>query len=134
MPKLPANSDSPQMGDSCPPSCSPFPKDVLRDMAFRIERLTKWGNEFEKCKDRCAPGFQLPHECRLYKHFWIEIDDQIEQIAYELRDNRGTVMTYVHSGGIVQLKGGPIINTAKRLVDFLANAKVEPPSERKANG
>lgn len=122
MPELPTNSDSPLMGDSCPPSCSAFPKDVLKDMAFRIERLTKWGNEFEKCKDRCAPGFQLPHECRLYKHFWIEIEDQIEQIAYELRDNRGMVMTYVHSGGCVQVKGSPIINTAKRLVDYLAKS------------
>jgi hypothetical protein len=110
------------LGQSPPPTCSVFPKDVLRDLAFRIERLTKWGNEFEKCKDRCAPGFQLPHECRLYKHFWIEIEDQIEEIASELRDNRGMVMTYVHSGGCVQVKGSPIINTAKRLVDYLAKS------------
>lgn len=95
------------------------PMKTRKRLAFEIERLTKWSCEFEKCKDRCSPGFQLPYECRLYKHLWIEIEDQIQEIAYELKDNRGMVQTYVHSFGCVQVAGSPIINTAKRLVDYL---------------
>ena len=94
-------------------------KNELKFLAFRIGRLTKWGNGFETFMNRHAPGFKQPHEARIYKHFWMEIDDQIDEIAHALKDNRGMVMTYVHTGGCVQPKGGPIINTPKRLVDYL---------------
>lgn len=108
---------------------SPFPKDVLKELALRIERLTKWANEFDKCRDRCAPGFQLPHEIRLSQHFWIEIDDQISEIAHELRDGRGLVKMFVHYCGYLNFKSGTQviqINTAKRLVDFLATSSNNP--------
>lgn len=91
------------------------PKDLTRI----ITRLVRWGNEFEKFMDKCAPGFKQPHEARIYKHFWMEIDDQIREISHALGDNRGTVMTFVHSGGIVQESGGPLINTPTKLVAYL---------------
>lgn len=96
-----------------------------QDIARIIGRIVKWGNEFEKFMDRCAPGFKQPHEARIYRHFWMEIDDQIREVAHALGDDRGTVMTYVHSGGVVQHKGGPIINTPTRLVNYLLNAKAQ---------
>jgi hypothetical protein len=104
----------------CPPAtCSPDVKSLTR----RIDRLVKWGNGFETFMARFAPGFKQPHEARIYKHFWMEIDDQIEEIANTLKDNRGTIMAYVHNGGYVQVRGNAgntqQLNTAKRTVDFI---------------
>lgn len=112
-----------------PTICRGFGADITpRDLARIIGRLVKWANEFEKFMDRCAPGFKQPHEARIYKHFWMEIDDQIREVAHALGDDRGAVMTFVHSGGIVQNTGGPIINTPARLVKYLMDQPAKPPA------
>lgn len=101
----------------------PPPRD-LKYLAMIIGRLTRWGNEFEKLMRRCAPGFKMPHEARTYRHFWLEIDQQCEEIAHQLGDREGRVLTFVHSGGFVQFVEGKTIrtlNTPTRLVRFLAN-------------
>lgn len=95
------------------------PATTPQDLTRIIKRLVRWTNEFEIFMAKCAPGFKQPHEARIYKHFWMEIDDQIREVAHALGDRQGTVMTFVHSGGIVQHKGGPIINTPTRLVKYL---------------
>lgn len=93
-----------------------------------IGRLVKWGNEFENFMDRCAPGFKQPHEARIYKLFWMEIDDQIREVAHALGDDRGTVMAFVHTGGCVQLPSGQWINTPWRLVKYLLNDQAIRPA------
>lgn len=113
---------------SSPASCSPD----LKFLAFRIGRLTKWGNGFDSFMDRHAPGFKQPHEARIYRHFWLEIDQQCEEIAHELGDREGRVLTFVHSGGFVQFRKGDTLhtlNTPTRLVRFLANGALSGPTK-----
>ena len=122
----PAPSDKGAVRGRPAANCSPD----LKFLAFRIERLTKWGNGFESFMDRHAPGFKQPHEARIYRHFWLEIDQQCEEIAHELGDREGHVLTFVHSGGFVQFRKGETLhtlNTPTRLVRFLANAGEMPP-------
>ena len=98
-------------------------KDEKYNLVRRLTRLVRWGNQFEKFMQKCAPGFKQPHEARIYRHFWLEIDDQIEDIAHALGDNRGTVGVFVHSGGYVSFTEGNQIkelNTPTRLVDYFA--------------
>lgn len=122
----PAPSDKGAVRGRPAANCSPD----LKFLAFRIERLTKWGNGFESFMDRHAPGFKQPHEARIYRHFWLEIDQQCEEIAHELGDREGHVLTFVHSGGFVQFRKGETLhtlNTPTRLVRFLAKSQEHPP-------